>query len=291
MSVRNTEQFDAWNGREGAAWAAGRSTGHEDGERAELGDRLLDAARIGSRDRVLDVGCGTGATTLGAARRAHAGLAVGADLSAPMLERARRAAAGAGVSNVAFEQADAQTHPFPEHGFDVVVSQYGVMFFADPVAAFANLGRALRPGGRLAFVCPQPPENCPWYVVPIAALLGIEPEPRAVVAAYPGPAPAMFALSDPGLIARVLAAAGFTRVAVDPLDVPHRFGGTPAEAADAFLASGPTRYLVERDDDLTWAQARARLVPALEPYAGPGGVVMPGAPWLVTAERPAAGEG
>ncbi|RVX42644.1 ubiquinone/menaquinone biosynthesis C-methylase UbiE [Nonomuraea polychroma] len=286
MTIENTDQSAAWNGAEGAAWAsAAPERDAEEGPEAELCERLLEAAGIGRRDRVLDIGCGTGATSRRAARRAAEGRVVGADLSAPMLSQARLAATAAGLGNVTFEQADAQAHPFPAAAFDAAISQYGVMFFADPVAAFANIGRALRPGGRLAFVCPQPPEDCAWYVVPVAALLGIDPRPHAVVTAYPGTPPAMFSLSDPLRIAQVLTEAGFTGVAVEPLRVPGRFGDTVAEAADAFLASGPSRYIVEQDDDLTWEEARARLTAALEPYAGAGGVLMPGAQWLVSAVR------
>ncbi|PZG17572.1 class I SAM-dependent methyltransferase [Nonomuraea aridisoli] len=274
MAVRNTEQYTAWNGPEGRSWAAGAE---RDPSETELIDRLLDAARIGKDDRVLDVGCGTGVTSRSAALRA--GQVLGADLSAPMLERARQDAAGLG--NVVFEQADAQVHPFPEGEFDAAISQYGVMFFADPQAAFTNIGRALRPGGRLAFVVPQPAQECEWYVVPVAALLGIEPRPKTVVAAYPGQAPAMFSLSDPVRIRQVLAA--FADVSIEALHVPQWFGRTPAEAAEGLLGTGPTRYLLERDAALTRQEAHARLCAALEPYAGDGGVTLPGAQWLVTA--------
>ncbi|MFI7611041.1 class I SAM-dependent methyltransferase [Nonomuraea terrae] len=276
MAVRNTEQYTAWNGPEGQAWAAGAE---QDPSEAELIDRLLDAARVGEHDRVLDIGCGAGVSSRAAARRAARGRVLGADLSGPMLERARLDAAG--IGNVVFEQADAQAHPFPEGAFDAAISQYGVMFFTDPVAAFTNIGRALRPGGRLVFVVPQPAQECEWYVVPVAALLGIAPRPQAVVAAYPGQAPAMFALSDPVRIRQVLAA--FADVSIEALHVPQWFGRTPAEAAEGFLSSGPTRYLLERDAALTREEAHARLSAALAPYAGDGGVVLPGAQWLVTA--------
>ncbi|MGP3913217.1 class I SAM-dependent methyltransferase [Nonomuraea sp. 10N515B] len=102
---------------------------------------------------MLDVGCGTGQTTRLAARTAPHGHALGVDLSEPMLARARATAIAEGITNLRFEQGDAQVHPFPEGGFDVAISRGGIMFFADPVAAFANIGRALRPSGRLAFVC------------------------------------------------------------------------------------------------------------------------------------------
>ncbi|WP_233510636.1 class I SAM-dependent methyltransferase [Actinomadura craniellae] len=279
----NTEQFEAWNGAEGAAWAAKvQDTG--DGPEAELHRLLLAAARVGGRDRVLDVGCGTGDLSALAARRAPDGHVLGIDLSAPMLSRARRAAAGAGLGNVAFEQADAQTCALPEDGFDAAVSMYGVMFFADPVAALTNIGRALRPGGRLAFVCPQPPADCAWYVIPVAALLDVPPQ--AAVDAYPGPEPAMFSLSDRARLGRVLAGAGFGDVSIEPVHVPHLFGRTPAQAADGFLASGPTRYIVEQDAGLTRERAHTKLTAVLEAYAGPGGVLLPGGQWLVGAVWP-----
>jgi SAM-dependent methyltransferase len=287
MTVHNVEQFEAWNGAEGRAWADGAVGGAKDIE-AELPRRLLDAAGIGQRDHLLDIGCGTGDSALMAASRAPDGRVLGIDLSGPMLERARRAAAAAGLRHVEFVQADAQVHPLPEGTFDAAVSHYGIMFFGDPVAAFANIGRALRPGGRLAFVCPQPPETCAWYVVPIGGLLGMAPQsrPEDVVAAYPGAAPAMFSLSEPGRVREVLGQAGYSDVSVDATHVPHRFGWTAGEGADALLAHGPGRYIVEQDDDLPWDEARDRLVTALQPYTGANGVLLPGAQWLVTAHWP-----
>ncbi|MDH2425988.1 class I SAM-dependent methyltransferase [Sphaerisporangium sp. TRM90804] len=281
--VRNSEQFNAWNGAEGSVWA-GRPSAEHDVD-VLLAGRLLEAAGIGARDRVLDIGCGTGQTTRMAARLTSEGHVAGVDLSEPMLEQARLDALAAGLGDIVFEQADAQVHRFAEGSFDVAVSRYGVMFFAEPVAAFANIGRALRPGGRLAFVCPQPPEDCAWYVVPVAALLGLPP--RDAVSAYPGPAPAMFSLSDPAHADEVLTRAGFTDVSVEPAHLAHHFGWTAAEAADTFLASGPSRYIVEQDGELSWEEARTRLTTALEPYAGPAGVLLPGAQWLVSAVWPA----
>src|SRR5688572_21024309 len=149
MQIVNTSQDQAWNGPEGRHWAD-----HADDLNGELTGHLVDAAGIGPGDRVLDIGCGTGASARQAARRAVGGEVVGIDLSEPMLERAREYAGRDGLTNVRFERGDAQTHPFPAGHFDVAISQFGIMFFADPVAAFANIGRALRPGGRLTFVCP-----------------------------------------------------------------------------------------------------------------------------------------
>ncbi|MCK2221940.1 class I SAM-dependent methyltransferase [Actinomadura sp. ATCC 31491] len=285
MDVVNHDQFQAWNGAEGAAWAKPPKQGENRGS-TETCQRLIAIAGIGPEDRVLDIGCGTGTTTLLAARQATDGSAVGVDLSAPMLRQARLAATAAGIGNAVFEQADAQIHPFPDGAFDVAISMYGVMFFADPVAAFANIGRALRPGGRLAAVCPQPPEECAWYVIPVAALLGVPPAPREVVARYPGDRPAMFSLSDPARLRDVLVRAGFADASVEPARVPLNFGRTADEAAEALLASGPARYLVEQDELLSWGEAQARLEAALKPYESSAGVLLPGAQWLVTAHAP-----
>jgi Methylase involved in ubiquinone/menaquinone biosynthesis len=281
----NSAQAEAWNGEEGAAWARRRPV-IEDAYDVELARRLLVAARVGGRDRVLDIGCGTGGTTRLAARHAPEGHVTGVDLSGPMLDEARRATAEAGLDNVVFEQADAQAHPFPAGGFDAAISRNGVMFFDDPVAAFANIRRALRPGGRFAFVCPQRAEDSEWYVVPVAALLGIPPHGPTVVDRYPGPSPVMFSLSDPGHVTGLLTRAGFAEVSIDSVEIAQNFGRTPAEAADAFLASGPTRYLLEQDGEQTRPEAHARLTAALEPYAGPGGVLLPARYWLVSAANP-----
>lgn len=271
MAVRNAGQYSTSNGNEAGA------------AHAELVGRLLDAAVVGERDQVLDIGCGTGGSSRIAARRAPQGWVLGIDASGPKLRKARSAAADAGIGNLTFEQVDVQTHPFPEGRFDAAISHCGVMFFADPVAAFANVGRALRPGGRLAFVCPQPAQECEWYVVPIAALLGIEARPQQVVSACPGQAPALFSLSDPVRIRQVLGGAGFTDVTIEALHVPRDAGRTAAEAAEAFLSTGPARDLVERHPTLTRQQARARLTSALRPYAADGAVLLPDAQWLVSA--------
>src|SRR3569833_290281 len=148
MAIVNTAQAEAWNGYEGGHWAAHQS--RYDAVNSGFNAPLLAAAAIGEHDRVLDVGCGNGQLTRLAARRARFGHATGLDLSAPMLERARATAAEEGVANVTFARGDAQVHPFPAGAFDVAVSRFGAMFFADPVAAFANVGRAERAGGRAA---------------------------------------------------------------------------------------------------------------------------------------------
>jgi SAM-dependent methyltransferase len=270
----NTAQADAWNGPEGAHWA---EHGEQDATgTAELTEALLAAAGIGARDRVLDIGCGTGATTLLAAARASQGHALGVDLSVLMLERAHASALSAGIGNVLFEQGDVQVHPFAAGHFDVAISQFGIMFFADPVAAFTNIARALRPGGRLAFVCPQDMAGNDWYTVPMSALLqrlGVSRLPES----------GMFSLADRASTTGVLESAGFTDVRIRPVEVPMAFGADVNAATGFYLGSGPVQAVLQQHEELTPDAAREILTGALRPYEGPDGVRIPGASWLVTA--------
>ncbi|MFD6951328.1 MULTISPECIES: class I SAM-dependent methyltransferase [unclassified Nocardiopsis] len=158
---------------------------------------------------MLDIGCGTGQTTRSAARRAYRGRAVGIDLFEPMLGRARHTAAAESVGNAEFELGDAQVHPFPSGGFDAAISRAGVMFFADSVAAFANIGRALRPGGRLAFVCHRDPSEEVEAV--FAALAEYLPAPDSDVST-----PGVVDLADPDRIRTVLGQAGFVETTATP---------------------------------------------------------------------------
>ncbi|MDG4830151.1 class I SAM-dependent methyltransferase [Solwaraspora sp. WMMD1047] len=279
----NHDQARAWNGPEGAHWAARPETGpagfagsaDPTGEGDEITRRLLAAAGIGDRDVVLDIGCGTGETTRLAAYRAARGRVVGIDLSAPMLDQARRLTAAAGLTNVSYLAGDAQIHPLPAATFDLAISRFGTMFFADPVAAFGNIGRALRPGGRLLFLCPREMARNDWYVVPMTALT---PPPL--------PESGMFALADPDHVRDLLARAGLAQVTLTPVDDPMDFGPELAAATSFFLGSGPVRALLENPAGPTPHQAEERLTAALRRYAGPGGVRIPAATWLVSAVRP-----
>ncbi|HLG01741.1 MAG TPA: methyltransferase domain-containing protein, partial [Acidimicrobiia bacterium] len=189
----NDEQAEYWDGPGGEHWVAeayrySRMTG-------PLGEVLVEAADPQPGERVLDVGCGMGATTLAAAERVlPGGSALGVDLSGPMLAVARERANRGGLTHVAFEQADAQVRPFDPGSFDLAISRFGVMFFDDPNAAFANLGRALRSGGRLEFVCWQGLFDNEWLAVPVAAALQHVPVPEMGEPGAPGP----FSLADAG---------------------------------------------------------------------------------------------
>ena len=186
----NAERAKAWDGGEGAYWAA--HADHFDRSVAAYHLPFLEAAAIGPGEQVLDIGCGTGQTTRDAARRAPSGGALGVDLSAEMIALARRLATAEGLPNARFEQADAQIYPFGEAVFDVAISRTGAMFFGDPPAAFANITRALRSGGRLALLSWQPLPANEWVAELTAALAAGRDLP-----APPPEAPGPFALADP----------------------------------------------------------------------------------------------
>ncbi|WP_399891631.1 class I SAM-dependent methyltransferase [Streptomyces sp. BBFR51] len=270
--VANSRQAEAWNGPVGTHWATHRT--RYDAMLAPLNDALFDAAAVAPGDRVLDVGCGAGATTRIAARLAAPGHAVGVDISAPLLERARAGTAAEGVANAAYECADAQVHPFPAGGYDVVVSRGGVMFFEDHAAAFRNLARALRPRGRLAFVCPRPPGEHSEEARTLglfARLVDEEPGPDVVAAQT-----AMASLSDPDRIREVLA--GYERVTVTPVTVEAVWGRDVQDAVEFLLSRYPGGALP--------AGRLADLEEALRPYATDTGVRLRAGVWLVTALRP-----
>ncbi|BCB82698.1 methyltransferase [Phytohabitans suffuscus] len=279
MRVVNTDQAEAWNGPEGAHWAD-----HHDragGVNSVLLEELFRVAAIGRRDVVLDIGCGTGDSTRLAARRAVQGRAVGIDLSSPMLERARAAAAREGVPNARFDQGDAQVYAFPQGGYDVAISMFGVMFFGDPVAAFANIGRALRPGGRLVFACPGEMSLCDWYTVPMAALGGLVSRDGT---GAPQPS-GMFSLADRARTAAVLTDAGFGGVSLERVDAELEFGANVAEAVEFFFDSGPVRAFAQDHPEIAPSRVRETLVAALRPYEHGTGVRLNGAHWIAAATR------
>lgn len=246
-----------------------------------FGAAMLDIAALQPREQVLDVGCGDGVTSVEAAGLVASGAVVGVDISAPMLDLARRRADAARVDNVEFLEADAQTHPFPAGAFDVVISRFGVTFFADPQAAFGNLARSLRPDGRLVFVCWQEPTKIEWAAVAIgvaAAHLGL---PDFGPPGAPGP----FAMADGTRLSRVVEAAGFHDVTLDPLTRPHRVGADVDDVTSFITSMNETQALFAGKPQDRVAAAVHGIREALAPYAGPQGVVTDATAWLVSARR------
>jgi SAM-dependent methyltransferase len=247
------------------------------------GEAMLDAAQLRPGERVLDVGCGFGTSTLQAAERvAPSGRVVGVDISAAMLQPARQRIAADGVDNVELLHADAQAYPFETGSFDVVISRFGMMFFEDPQAAFANLARALRPGGRLVFVCPQDPLKNQWVVVALgaaAAALGRAPDLGASGA--PGP----FAFADGARLTQLLTEGGFLDVRLETLTRPFRIGRTIADAVGFILSLPQSKQLFVGALADTVEAAATALHAGFTPYAGQQGVVMEATAWLVTAHH------
>ena len=274
----NVEQFRAWNGDEARDWVA--HADRYEAASARFDPWLFTAAAIAPADRVLDVGCGAGVSTRAAARMAVVGHVVGLDISAPLLAEARRRTELAGLTNVTFVQGDAQVHPVDAAAFDVVLSRFGVMFFADPRAAFTRLGEALRPGGRLAVLVWQELGRNEWVRILFETLAAGRDLP-GIPAGVPGP----FGLADPDRVRRVLAAAGFADVDLADVREPVRLGADQDDAYAFVSGLGPVRALLGGLDEQARAAALNLLRNRLADRTGSDGVLLEAAAWLVTARR------
>ena len=274
VAATNTAQLTAWDGGEGRYWAA--HVDQYDAAVAGYHDALLDLAAIGRDDRVLDVGCGTGQTTRDAARLAVAGSAFGVDLSSAMLDVARARADHEGVGNVSFLHADVQVHPFEPASFDVAISRTGTMFFGDPAAAHANIARALRPGGRVAFAVWQATSENEWFTAFTRALAAGRDLPSP-----PADAPHPFSMSDADRMSGLLEAAGFEDIVVREARRPMSFGATARGAYDFVL--GQLGWLVADLDDTRREAALRTLMQTMQEHDSGDGVRFGSAMWLIAA--------
>lgn len=288
MTEKNADQVANWNGEGGGRWVANQA--RLDAMAAVFGQAALEAVAPATGERVLDVGCGAGASSLALAARVGAqGHVLGVDISAALIGRARALAPV--DAPVRFEVADASSVELPEGAFDIVFSRFGVMFFDDPARAFAHLRQALRPGGRIAFVCWRGATENEWVRLPMAALQGIV----APIAAPDPEAPGPFSFADRDRVTGILAAAGFTDIALALFDAAVSFGegGTRDAALDdavkMTLEVGPlARVLVDQPDDIR-ARASAAVRAAFAGCPGERSVVLAGAAWIVTARNPPLG--
>jgi len=271
----NADQIAFWNAEAGETWAAMQA--RLDRQIQSLGALAIEALAPAAGERVIDVGCGCGQTTLALAQRlGPTGSVLGVDVSAPMLAVAR--ARSGETAGVRFLQADAQTHVFEPGGADAVFSRFGVMFFADPIAAFANLRAAVSPGGRLAFVCWRPMELNLFMTVPLmAALPHLTAPPAPPDPAAPGP----FAFADATRVTGILARAGWSQISMAPHDEAIG-GGTLEETVETALRIGPLGRVL-REQPASAPAARNAVRDALKPYVGERGVALPSASWIVTA--------
>jgi SAM-dependent methyltransferase len=231
-------------------------------------------------DRVLDVGCGAGQTTRDAARLAVSGTVVGVDISEPMIQRARRLTEAAGLHNVTFKRADAASHRFAPEYFDVAISRFGTMFFSDPVAAFTNIGKALRPNGRLVMMVWREQHLNEWSVSIRRALANHDGAPAAS-----GRSLDAFSLADPTVTRRVLDAAGFTDPAFTDVHEPVYYGPDVAAALEWVSGFSCVDLMMRNLDAISAAQVRERLREAFAAHARGDGVWFDSRAWLVSARR------
>ncbi len=249
-----------------------------DAELSRYNELLRAASGVEPGDRVLDIGCGAGQSTRDAARAAVAGSALGVDVSAPMLELARQRSLLEGVHNVAFEQADAQRHPFTANHFDLAISRFGTMFFTDPVAAFTNIGRGLRRAGRLVMLVWQASDRQEWDAAIRHALTADRPQPA-------DPGAGAFSLADPATVRSILDTAGFTAVSLTDLREPVYYGPDVPSAYHAVLGLYLATDLLAGLTEANRQRALDRLRAAIAARQTDHGVWFDSRAWLITAHQ------
>jgi SAM-dependent methyltransferase len=277
---QNADQIAYWNGPGGQRWAARQQS--QDVVLAPVSDVLIDRAKAKAGERILDVGCGAGATSFALAQKVGStGRVLGIDVSSPMLTRAREVAPK-GVP-VDFILADATVYPFEPAAFDLLASRFGVMFFAQPALSFANLRKALKPSGRLAFACWREPRDNPFFMAPLQAVYKHVPK-----LPQPGPDdPGPFSFASEARVNRVLGEAGFSGIKMERCDLSLDIAvGKGLDAAvESALEIGPaSRALAEQPDDVR-AAARKSMREALAAFAKGQTVPLPASIWIVTASR------
>ncbi len=276
----NTAQIAYWNDRAAVTWTAFQE--RLDALFEPLTTLALDAAQPAPGERVVDIGCGCGATVLALADRlGPAGQILALDVSEPMSARARERIAAAGLNNAQVILADAASYAFAQPGADLLFSRFGVMFFADPVAAFANLRRAVRPGGRLLCAAWRPMAENPWFRVPLeTARPLVAPQPPAEPDA-PGP----FALADPERVRSIFTAAGWHDVSLTRQDVPMRLAaaGQVQQATDFATRVGAMARILAEEDPAVQDRVRAAVAETLKTYDSPAGIILTGSIWLISA--------
>ena len=285
MTERNVHQIADWNGRTGERWVANQA--RLDRMLKAYGRAAVEAAAPAAGEQVLDIGCGAGAGSLEiAALVGPTGAVLGVDVSEPLVERARELAAE--TANARFQVADASRALLPVEDFDLLFSRFGVMFFDDPAGAFAHMRRALKPGGRLAFVCWRGAGENDWVRLPMKAIAPIVGAPAPPSPEAPGP----FSFGDRARVERILGEAGFVDVAFTAVDHPITFGeGETRQAAiedavDLAFQVGPlTRALADQSDAVR-QQAIPLVREAFAAKAVGEAVVIEGAGWVVTARNP-----
>lgn len=274
----NRQQHERWNGTDGEYWVEQQEK--LDRTLAPVLGPLLEFAAAKAGSTAIDVGCGCGATTVELAKAVGPkGRVVGIDLSEPMLGRAKERLRE--FANASCRPGDAATLGLADIGAELAISRFGVMFFGDPVAAFANIRSGLAPGGRLRFACWRAMQENPWMAVPLQATYQHVPPLPKPEPEEPGP----FSFADRERVTRILTAAGFTPPRFEALAIEMELGGSLEDAAMEAGNRGPTKRALENQPEDVRAAAIASIREALAPHATATGVRLPGSVWLVGAER------
>jgi len=275
---KNIDQIAYWNGANGQRWTDRQA--EQDVLLAPVSEALINRAAARAGERIIDVGCGCGATSIALAEKvAPSGFVLGVDISGPMLARARELAPkGAPVD---FVQADATVYPFDPESFDLLASRFGVMFFAEPAVSFANLRRALRPSGRVAFACWREPRENPWMMAPLQAIYQHVPKLPPQGPEDPGP----FAFASEERVRRILGDAGFKKIEMEPvaLSFDIAIGRGLDAAVQAALQIGPGSRALDGHPAETRAAAAQSVKDMLTPYLRGTSVPLAGSIWIVTA--------
>jgi SAM-dependent methyltransferase len=280
ITAGNDDQVAHWNAAAGESWAA--LSDRLDRMVGPLGEIAMDALALDGGGHVVDIGCGCGQTTLELAHRlGESGEVLGIDVSVPMLDVAKARAERAGLANVRFLESDAQTHPFEAGAVNAAFSRFGVMFFSDPVAAFANIHNALSSRGRLAFVCWRAMDENPLMTIPMRAALLHVPEPPATLADLFAPGP--FAFADRDRLFGILASAGLRDIEITPHDQPLTTGDVE-QTIEISMRIGPLGRLLRERPDLVSRVAPA-VREAVDPHRTESGVFFDSATWIVTARK------
>ena len=275
---KNADQIAYWNGANGQRWTNRQA--EQDVLLAPVSKTLIDRAAVKPGDRIIDVGCGCGSTSIAFAEKvAPNGFVLGIDISGPMLARARELAPR--HLPVDFVQTDATVHPFDPQSFDLVVSRFGVMFFAEPAISFANLRRALRPSGRVAFACWREPRENPWMMAPLQAIYQHVPKLPPQGPEDPGP----FAFASEERVHRILGEAGYKAIGMEPIALSFDIAiGRGLDAAvQAALQIGPGSRALDGHPPEIRAAAAASVKEMLTPYVRGQSVPLSGSIWIVTA--------
>jgi len=277
----NAAQIEFWNGPTGEQWA--KLADNQDNMHQALGLAAMDACDIRPGHTVLDVGCGSGATTIEIARRIGAeGRVLGIDISTPMLNIGRARLEALEIDVVTFDNKDVATYPFEERTFDRVFSRCGVMFFVDPIAAFANICSSMKSDGRLAFVCWQALNKNPWMEIPLKMALQYVSAPPPAGPEEPGP----MALADPDRVRQILSGAGFENIKLEPLESKLPIETDVPTAAQKLMLIGPAGRLLRDAPESIKERAENDLREAFAKFQTENGVLVNSAAWIVRATAP-----